>query len=76
MGERLPLAKDLATVLGVDNNTVRRARRLLRDEGLEFRRGRGVTVSGRRTAAPCKSKVTSSCSSPASSVTRKTNLSA
>jgi GntR family transcriptional regulator len=45
-GDRLPPARDLAAVMGVDPNTVLRALRQLRDEGLlEFRRGRGVQVA-------------------------------
>jgi GntR family transcriptional regulator len=48
-GERLPLAKDIAAVLGVNKNTVLRAMHILRDEGLlEFQRGRGITVAGTR----------------------------
>jgi GntR family transcriptional regulator len=55
-GERLPPAKDLAAVIGVNTNTVLRALRTLRDEGLlEFRRGRGITVEG----TPDRSAVTS-----------------
>ena len=46
-GDRLPLAKGLATVLGVNKNTVLRALHVLRGEGLlEFRRGHGIRVSG------------------------------
>jgi GntR family transcriptional regulator len=46
-GERLPLVKDVAAVLGVNKNTVLRAMHVLRDEGLlDFTRGRGITVAG------------------------------
>jgi GntR family transcriptional regulator len=46
-GERIPQAKDLAAVLGVNTNTVLRALRMLRDEGLlEMGRGRAIVVAG------------------------------
>jgi GntR family transcriptional regulator len=44
-GERLPPAAELAAVLDINPNTVLRAYRRLREDGvLEFRRGRGVRV--------------------------------
>jgi GntR family transcriptional regulator len=46
-GERIPQARDLAAVLGVNTNTVLRALRHLRDEGLlEVGRGRAIRVVG------------------------------
>jgi len=45
-GDRLPPARDLAAVLGVNSNTVFRALHTLRDEGLlDFSRGRAVSVT-------------------------------
>jgi GntR family transcriptional regulator len=46
-GERLPPARHLAAVMHVNTNTLLRALRLLRDEGLlELRPGHGIRVSG------------------------------
>jgi GntR family transcriptional regulator len=46
-GQKIPQAKDLAVVLGVNANTVLRALRLLRAEGLlEMGRGRAIRVAG------------------------------
>ena len=54
-GERLPPARDMAKVLGVNSNTVFRSLHTLRDEGLlEFSRGHGVSVTG---VAPQRSAV-------------------
>ncbi|HEY6294489.1 MAG TPA: GntR family transcriptional regulator, partial [Streptosporangiaceae bacterium] len=58
-GERIPQAKDLAAVLGVNTNTVLRALRMLRDEGLlEMGRGRAIVVAGtpERSAVVTKMK--------------------
>ena len=46
-GDRLPPARHLAAVMQVNTNTVLRAVRLLRDEGLlELRQGHGIRVTG------------------------------
>jgi|SRR6516164_6424872 len=58
-GGRLPPARDMAAVRGVNHNTMFRALRHLRDEGLlEFQRGRGITVAG---DAPGLSEVVARC---------------
>jgi GntR family transcriptional regulator len=47
-GERIPQAKDLAAELGVNTNTVLRALRVLREEGvIEMGRGRSIRVTDR-----------------------------
>jgi GntR family transcriptional regulator len=57
-GERLPLAKDMAAILGVNKNTVLRALHILRDEGLlDFQRGRGITVAGTPERSAVMNKV-------------------
>ena len=58
-GQRLPPARDMAAVMGVNQNTMFRALRQLREEGLlEFQRGRGITVTGE---APGLSEVVARC---------------
>jgi GntR family transcriptional regulator len=57
-GERLPPTRHLAAVMGVNTNTVLRAVRLLRDEGLlELRQGRGIRITGTPERSAVHSKV-------------------
>ena len=73
--ERLPLAKDLAAVLGVNKNTVL-AIDLLREEGRpEFRCGRGITVVGTPQRGAVLARLGSSSSSPGGTASGATTLS-
>jgi GntR family transcriptional regulator len=57
-GERIPQAKDLAAELGVNTNTVLRALRVLRDEGvIEMGRGRSIRVTGQPERAAVSLKL-------------------
>lgn len=57
-GQRIPHAKDLAAVLGVNSNTVLRAIHLLRDEGLlEVGRGKAITIAGTPDQSALVSKI-------------------
>ena len=57
-GERLPPARHLAAVMGVNTNTVLRALRALRDEGLlEMRPRRGISVVGTPAESEFRGKV-------------------
>jgi len=57
-GERLPPARHLAAVMGVNTNTVFRALRALRDEGLlEMAPRRGIRVIGTPAESELKNKI-------------------
>ena len=57
-GERLPPARHLAAVMGVNINTVLRALRALRDEGLlEMAPRRGIRVVGTAAQSELRGKV-------------------
>src|SRR5579862_6042481 len=57
-GERLPPARHMAAVMGVNTNTVLRALRALRDEGLlELRPRRGIRVVGTPAESELRGKV-------------------
>jgi DNA-binding FadR family transcriptional regulator len=57
-GDRLPPARHLAAVLGVNTNTALRALRALRDEGLlEMRPRRGIRVVGTPPESELRAKV-------------------
>lgn len=56
--ERLPTARHLAAVMGVNTNTVLRALGALRDEGLlEMRPRRGIRVIGTPAESELRTKV-------------------
>ena len=75
-GERLPPARHLAAVMHVNTNTVLRALRLLRDEGLlELRPGHGIRSAAHRNAARCWPRRSSSCSSAARTATTEPSCS-
>jgi DNA-binding transcriptional regulator YhcF (GntR family) len=57
-GDRLPPARHLAAVMGVNTNTALRALRILRDEGLlEMRPRRGIRVVGTPEESQVRSKI-------------------
>ena len=57
-GERLPPARHIAAVAGVNSNTVLRALRILRDEGLlEMAPRRGIRVVGTPAHSEVRAKV-------------------
>lgn len=57
-GDRIPPARHLAAVMGVNTNTVFRALRALRDEGLlEMAPRRGIKVVGTPTQSEVRGKV-------------------
>jgi GntR family transcriptional regulator len=57
-GDRLPPARHLAAVMGVNTNTVLRALRALRDEGLlEMAPRRGIKVVGTPAQSEVRNKI-------------------
>jgi len=57
-GDRLPPARHLAAVMGVNTNTALRALRALRDEGLlEMRPRRGIRIVGTPAQSEVRGKV-------------------
>jgi GntR family transcriptional regulator len=57
-GERIPPARHIAAVLGVNSNTILRALRVLRDEGLlEMAPRRGIRVVGTPADSEVRTKI-------------------
>ena len=73
-GERLPPAKDLAAILGVNTNTVLRSLRVLHDEGLlESGVAAASRLQGHPNAVPSSSAPENSSTSPANRATAWTS---